>query len=165
MHHGEQEMKKKRFQYIALTTNEQLMVRVLYQIGAAASVYEIFKGMVYRRWALSTPDTPNAGVVSRGQVEVVDAHKSMYFPIMNSFDAFLKKEKLNPGLAAQRLNKEGAGLPSFTTTEAMCEEFAQNGWLGTRTVVVKGKDNKEKTLYFLVPKINDVLRGVFAPQD
>ena len=141
-------------------------MQVIYHINAAASVYEIYKGMVYRRWAENTPDTPGAGVASRGQLEVVDALKSVFVPVMNLFDDFLKKKQLNPGLAAQYLNKKyGAGLPSFISTESMCEEFVLNGWLGKRIITVRGKSNKSKTLYFLTPNISDALRGIFSPED
>lgn len=153
--------KMQKFQYIALTKNEQLMIRVIYYIDAAASIYEIYKGMVHRRYAENMPG--GNSVVSEGQLKILDAHKSVYPSIMNQFDDFLKKEQLNPGLAAQYLNKEyGAGLPSFKSTESMCEEFVKNNWLGKRTIVVRGKNNKTKTLYFLTPNTRNELKGIFA---
>jgi len=158
--------KARALPFSALTKPEQLVLEVMYNLNSAASPYEIYKMMAYRKFVETSPKNPD---LTAGDMEPYwkagSALKDAYFANLENFNKYLLKKKLKLVPCVQDLNKRFAvGLPSYKTVELLCKDFERTGWLSPRKVAIQGRRGAKKVLYYLGDTARAKLKGIFTPK-
>ena len=152
--------------FAALTKPEQLILEVLYNLNSAASPYEIYKMMAYRKFVETSTKNPDlTGKDMPPYWKVGSALTDAYFANLEHFNNYLVKKKLKLVPCVQDLNKRFAvGLPSYKTVELLCKDFERSSWLTPRKVPIQSRKPAEKVLYYLDDAARAKLKGIFTPK-
>jgi len=152
--------------FSALTRPEQLILEVLFNLNSAASPYEIYKMMAYRKFvetSLKNPDLTAANMPPYWKMG--SALTDSYFANLEHFNGYLVKKELKLVGFVQYLNAQFAvGLPSYKTVEMLCEGFERSGWLTARKVPIQSRKGAMKVLYYLDEEARGRLKAGFSPK-